>query len=288
MIRSMTGYGDGTASVDGVTVTAEVRSVNAKGLDLSVVLPDALGALEKAVADRVRQHVARGKVRVKLACAGPSGSAAGLDMEAARQRADELRELKAALGLEGPVTLAEVLKTPGLFAGAAGPGIEAARPAVEAAVDEATAALLAGRETEGASLAADLAERRAAIAARLDAIDAQRDGVVERGRERIRARLEELAAAAPTNDGRLERELVLFADKCDIGEEVARLRSHLEQMDAATAAPGQGRKLEFIAQEMLREAGTIAVKANDAGVCHLAVEMKTEIARVREQAANVE
>jgi uncharacterized protein (TIGR00255 family) len=288
MVRSMTGYGAATASRGGVQASSEIRSYNAKGCDISTRLPDGLAAIEPAVCDMGKAADARGKVVVSVRIEGTSGPDRRIDMEAARRRAEELRRIREQCGLEGPVGIAELLMTPGIFAESQAPDVEELRPAVCEAVGAALKAMVAARDAEGRKLEEDIGARRRELASLLEEVEKRCGGVVETYRQKLKARSAELAPAAPIDDGRLEREVVLFAERSDIGEEVARMHRHLAQLDACLRDETPGRKLEFIAQEMLRETGTLAAKANDGDISRTAVDMKTSINRIREQAANVE
>ena len=284
----MTGYGAATVACGSVQASSEIRSYNYKGCDVSARLPEGLTALEPVVCELVKREVSRGKMVVAVRLEGVSGADRRRDTEIARRRVEELRRIKEDLALDGPIGIAEILMTPGVFADSQALYVERLQPAVCGAVAKSLEALVAARRTEGGKLEEDIRARHRGTAALLEQVAQRCGAVVEGYRQKIKMRIAEFAPGASVDDGRLEREVVIFAERSDIGEEVARMRSHLAQLDACLGEEAPGRKIEFIAQEMLRETGTLAAKANDATISRLAVDMKTEINRIREQAANVE
>ena len=292
MIRSMTGFGRGTAAVDGAEATVEVRTVNGRYAEATVRGLGDLAEHETAVQSAVKEAVDRGNATVHVAVARAGGAAGGLrvDADAARAYGALLREAAEAAGLgAGAVTLADVLRSPDVLvprpdtdAGGAG------WAAVRAALDEALGALGAMRRAEGEALGADLAARADAIDRLVDAVEERAPARVEEARARLSARLDDLVGAGRLEPGRVEAEAVLLADKLDVTEEAVRLRSHLGQFREALAATEPvGRRLGFLAQEIGREVNTVGSKANDAELTRLAVSMKEEVEKIREQVQNV-
>ena len=295
VLQSMTGFGRGTAraGAPAVEVTAEVRAVNGRFAEVTLRAPRGLAPYEAALASRVRDRVGRGTVTVSLAVGDPVS--AGVDAAAVRAAADHLRAARDAAGLdaaEAPIALADVLRL-AEGADAADPDPADAAAAAHAALTAALDALDAMRTAEGAALAADLAARADALETRLAAVETRAPVRVAEARTKLAARLAALLADAPEggrapDPARLELEVALLADRLDVTEECVRLRSHLAQVRAALAGDeAVGRRLGFLVQEVGREINTIGSKANDPETAHLAVGMKEELEKAREQIANV-
>ena len=296
MIRSMTGFGRGAFEVDGSAFDVEVRSVNHRYLDVRVRLPRPLAAFEADVRARVQARFDRGKLEVLVQT--PAGGALGQDLEidfhAVRRYLDAAEALRARHGLEGDLEVDELLALPGVarFVEHELPG-EELRQALLAAVDAAAEQADAMRRAEGAALEREIAGRLDGIQALAARLETRAGAVQEQARERLRKRAEMLAAETGVHDeARLLQEIVIAADRLDVTEEIVRLRSHVDQFRSvlAGAAPGRpvGRQLDFLLQELSREANTLGAKGSDAPLAHAVVELKTEIERVREQVQNVE
>jgi uncharacterized protein (TIGR00255 family) len=290
-MNSMTGYGRATATLGSHTLTVQVNSVNRKTLDLSVALPRDWEGLEPAVAAEVRRAVARGKVHVAMELTGGAGAAeASWDEEGVARTLARLQALAAKQGVPFAPTadlLWRIVSTD--RQSAPSPMTEAAQPAVWAALREALRGFLAMRTKEGAALQADLLTRAAALGRQIDAVAARAPQVPGNCREQLLKRLREAGLELDPGDERVLKEIALFADRCDISEELTRLRSHLEQLGQLLRAEGEiGRKAEFILQEISRESHTIGSKANDLVIARAVIEFKNELERVREQVANVE
>lgn len=290
-MNSMTGYGRGTAGLGNREVTVQVSSVNRKTLDLTVSLPDAWTALETAITERVRQTAARGKVHVDVELTGAAGGDdPGWDEAAAAQALDRLAAFADARGLlfqPTPEVLWQVVSAQ--RKSAPPPAAEEASAAVRSALGAALAGFGQMRAQEGRALQTDLLGRWEILARRVDEIAAQAPRVPAGYRELLLQRLRQAGLELDLNDERVLKELALFADRCDISEELTRLRSHLEQFGQLLHAEGEaGRKAEFILQEIGREIHTIGSKANDLAISRAVIEFKNELERVREQIANVE
>ncbi len=291
-LRSMTGFGVASAEAGGLRVEVEVRSVNHRHLKLSARVPEPLTALIPRIEERVRGQVTRGTVYLTVRSADASGGGAfALDVPLLRRFYEQLTQLAGELGAPPP-SLAEVAQLEGVVrTGEASPELEAVWPAVEAAVDQALAAVLAMRRAEGAALAVELGAIADQIEALAGTLEANLPAALAEQQRRLRERVEALLA---DQEVRLEphalaRELALLGDKGDIAEELQRLRSHVAQLRAALAAEGPiGRKLEFLAQELLREANTMASKTHDSALVETILAIKLQVERVREQVANVE
>lgn len=293
-MKSMTGYGRGECARGGFKVTVELSSVNRRQTEISFHMPREIEALEAPMRELIHRHVSRGRLTVRVALHSADGGAAArlhLNAPLARAYARELTRLAHQLRLPGPVTLDHLLRAPGVFqTDEELADAERLWPAVEHALKRALAALVKTREREGAHLARDLAARIAAMRRAVARIQKRAPQVVERYRRQLLERIRN-AGLKPSagEEERLLREVVLFADRSDVSEELARLQSHFRQFqDCLRADEPVGRMLDFLAQEMNREVNTIGAKANDALISREVVRLKAEVERFREQAQNVE
>jgi uncharacterized protein (TIGR00255 family) len=295
MIHSMTGFGEGRAEAGGVEATAELRSVNARHLDLKLRFPDALKARESEAQALLKEHFARGRITAHVQLEGADADDAlpvRVDDEAAAAYARLLRRLAAAAELDAPVGLEHLLEFSDVLEHREEmdtPAGENAWEAAERALADAVDHLRATRRREGESLRADLQARTDAITERLSQAEARAPDRIDERRETLRERLGELFDDERVAADRLEAELAMTADKLDVTEECVRLRAHLEQFQGALGDDEPtGRRLKFLTQELHREANTIGAKANDATLSHHAVDIKEEIEKIREQIRNVE
>jgi len=295
MIHSMTGFGEGRAEAGGVEATAELRSVNARHLDLKLRFPDALKARESEAQALLKEHFARGRITAHVQIEGADADDAlpvRVDDEAAAAYARLLRRLAAAAELDAPVGLEHLLEFSDVLEHREEmdtPAGENAWEAAERALADAVDHLRATRRREGESLRADLQARTDAITERLSQAEARAPERIDERRETLRERLGELFDDERVAADRLEAELAMTADKLDVTEECVRLRAHLEQFQGALGDDEPtGRRLKFLTQELHREANTIGAKANDATLSHHAVAIKEEIEKIREQIRNVE
>jgi len=291
-MRSMTGFGRGRVEVAGRRLAVEVRSVNHRFLELKVRLPWADALLEQKVAQAVRARVDRGAltVAVRDEGGGEVSPDVTVDLGLARAYHRALDEVRGALGLAEPPSLALIAAQPGVLlpgGGAADPERIWAElePGVAAALDELTAA----RAREGRALAADLAARVGklrALAVELAALAA--DAPAE-ARRRLAERLARLVAPGEVDPQRLAQEVAILADRADVTEELTRLGAHLDEVERLLGdAKPHGRRLDFLAQELHREVNTIGSKAQRAEIAQRVVEAKSEVERLREQVQNVE
>lgn len=290
-LRSMTGFGAGTCSEADVHVRVEVRTVNHRYLQLKVKLPPDLAALESDVEAAVRKALERGAVTLSVAVEAGATSAVRIDRELARRYLGELEALGKELALAGRPSLDTLLALPGVVGTEADSGLrEREARLVRNAVRDALADLVVMREREGEALGADLRANAAAVTKEAARIGKRMPKVVREHHKKLQQRLQELLGGqTKIAASELPRELALLADRMDVSEELARLTSHLEQWDELLEKGGAvGRQLDFLVQEMLREANTIGSKCNDAEVAHSVVEVKTRIERLREQVQNLE
>jgi uncharacterized protein (TIGR00255 family) len=293
-MKSMTGYGRGDASQDGFKITVELSSVNRKQSEIFVNLPREMEMLEAPIRDLINRYIARGRLTVRVGLhAGASKQSARmhLNIPLAKAYARELAKLSKQLNLPGPVTLDHLARAPGVFQTDEQIAEEEDFwPAVEKALKKALDAMVKMRKREGEHLRHDLAQRINHMRKAAAKIQKNAPGVAERYRKQLVERIKTAGLEAPgTDDDRLLKEVVYFADRSDISEELTRLQSHFKQFDDCyNSREPVGRMLDFLAQEMNREVNTIGSKANDSLISREVVTLKAELEKFREQAQNVE
>jgi uncharacterized protein (TIGR00255 family) len=290
----MTGYGWGECAQDGLKVTVEISSVNRRQSEISVNLPRELEVLEAQIRDEINARVARGRLtaRVSLhAAEGKESARIHLNQPLAKAYVREFRRLAKDLALAGSVTLDLVLRAPGVLDSDEELGdAEHFWPAVQKALRRALEMLVKMRGREGANLRQDLVARVAAMRRSVARVEKQAPQVAKRYREQL---LERVKTAGLTevhiDEERVTKEVVYFADRSDISEELTRLRSHFQQFeDCLKTDEPVGRTLDFLAQEMNREINTLGAKANDSLISREVVILKAELEKFREQVQNVE
>jgi uncharacterized protein (TIGR00255 family) len=290
----MTGHGEAHQHQDGLSIAVEIRTVNNRYFKLNLRMTEGYAPLEPHVEALIRQQIRRGTIQVYLQIdREPRAEDYRLNQAVL---ASYLKQLEAAIGRSiggDAAQLAPLLALPGVVhePTAEFEEIESQWPKIEGVLTAALAHLSKMRVDEGRSMATDLAANARAIAVELAKVESRAPLVVEAYRGRLTERLNKLLSdvgvrAEPAD---VLREVGLFAERSDISEEIVRLKSHLEQFDGVMAASeSQGRKLEFLTQEMFRETNTIGSKANDAEIARHVIEMKTAIERMREMIQNVE
>lgn len=293
MVRSMTGFGRGTAANERYKLTAELRSVNNRYLEVALHAPRLLLPLESRIKKAVANVAERGKVDVyiQLETVGEVEPGLKTDKALAAAYANAAAELAEAAGLGAArLTLSDLLRLPGLFTlQPPEDDIEAAAGVLEAALDEALAAFAAMRQSEGERLAADLLARRDRVAAMVARIEALAADVAKEYQEKLLARIAELLGSVPVDEARLANEVAYFADHACINEELVRLQSHIVQLgELLSGSAPCGRKLDFLLQEFNREVNTIGSKANSLEISRLVIEAKSELEKIREQIQNIE
>lgn len=290
-MKSMTGYGRATAALGSSTLTVQVSSVNRKSLDLTVSIPEPWEALEPQVGELVRKYAARGKVHVDIELTGNAGASdLAWNEEAAAEVLTRLRTFAERNGVAfqpNADLLWQVVNSQRKEGDL--PTSDTAQAAVLSTLEEALRGFAAMRAKEGAALLQDLLSRIDLLTRQLAVIVEQAPGVPKNYREQLLLRLRQAGLELDLNDERVLKEVAVFADRCDVSEEITRLRSHLEQFSAHVKGEAEiGRKAEFILQEMGREVHTIGSKANDLTISRSVIELKNELERIREQMANVE
>ena len=293
MIRSMTGYGSAEMLTPARRFTVEMRSVNHRFSEIPVRLPRDLSALEDRVRALVQSRVLRGRVDVTIMREerGARPKTVRSDTDLARAYAQALRELADVLGVAGEIGLSHIVSLPDVVkVEEAREDVEVLWPDLSRAVEEAVIALVGMREAEGRRLAADLLTRLDHVEGFARVIEGRARVAAAEYAQRLRQRVAELLREVPVDEARLAMEIAIFAERVDISEEVTRLRSHLAQFreDVTNAAGAVGRRLEFVLQEMGREANTIGSKASDLEITRAVIGVKSELESLREQVQNVE
>ncbi len=295
MIRSMTGFGEASTQTDGVRYALEIRSVNNRYFKAQIRLPDELAGVEAELESALAKRLSRGSVIVTVRFSDSSASAAGrINVKAVESY---VRQLLAIPGLDHDslrIDMGAILALPGVVVADSGEErLQNAKRALLNLVDEACDKMLAMRAREGRMVLEDLLKHSRAIDEHLVIVKQRVPVTVELYQERLRQRMESLLAesGATVRDEDLLREVAVYAERTDIAEEVARLEGHLQQyreiIMAENAEPA-GRTLDFLSQELLREANTIASKCLDVEISRRIVEIKGAIDRIKEQVQNVE
>lgn len=294
MLLSMTGHGEAHRHADGTSVAVEVRTVNNRYLKVSFRATDGYQSLEPQVEAVVRQHIRRGTLQVNLRVdREPTADDYRLNEPVLK---GYLAQLESLFGKSLPaesLQLASLLSLPGAIREPTAEAnlLEAQWPLVEVTLQEALRSLSQMRIDEGRAMTADLTANARSIAAELAAVERRSPLVVDAYRGRLTDRLNKLLSelGVRIEPADIVREVGVFAERSDIAEEIVRLKSHLEQFDTVMAAQeSNGRKLEFLTQEMFRETNTIGSKANDAEIARHVIEIKSAIERMREMIQNVE
>lgn len=287
----MTGYGRATGAIGADTLTVQVSSVNRKTLDLTMKIPEPWEGLEAAIGEIARKHATRGKVHIDVELTGAAGERQEVwDEAAAGTVLQRLAGFAAQQGVEFSPTadlLWEIVRSQRKKDDF--PSTENAQAAVFSTLEAALKAFVEMRAKEGTALLADFVMRLGLLKQQVDVVAARAPAVPALYREQLMQRLRTAELELNLKDERVLKEVALFADRCDVTEELTRLRSHLGQFEALLKSGGEiGRKSEFILQEIGREVNTIGSKANDLTISRAVIELKNEIERVREQIANVE
>lgn len=292
MLKSMTGFGRGEYETAGLQATVEIRSVNHRFSEIMVRIPRPYFLLEERIKKQVQKDIARGHldIYVNIKDAREKKRNVKLDKELVLAYHNCLREMAKFLDIDFELDLDDLAQLPDvLVVEEKEEDLEDVWAVVEKALSEGMAHLLEMREREGAILYEDFTLRRSRIAGFLEEIKERTPALVEELRCRLKSRLQALLDDTEIDEARLATEVVLFAEKSNITEEIVRLSSHLEQLQEILQTEGAvGRKIEFLLQEMNREINTIGSKASDLVISPLVVEIKSELEKMREQVQNIE
>jgi len=289
--NSMTGFGAAEGPVAGGRLRVEIRTVNHRHFNLAPKLPGDLGGLEGELRERLRREFDRGHVAVQARWTEYPERAGGfgVDLERARLVASCLRELQAALGLGGEITLDLVARQPDVLSTTSEAASEVPWAEVEPVVAQAATECRAMRAREGEALAVELLHRLDLLERASDVVARRAPERLVRERDRLRAAVAELLDGRVADETRLAQEIAFQADRLDITEELVRFRAHLAAVRQALAADRPaGKQLGFLAQELGREVNTMGAKANDAEIAQQVIAMKGELEKFREQLENLE
>ncbi len=289
MIYSMTGYGKASARVGSRRYMAEIRSLNGKQLDLSVRIPSAFRAKEMELRKHLGTTIGRGKCDLSLQYVVEGAEPRELNKLLIQAYVTELGELAAGQGFpeKDNALLAMAMRMPDVIQQANDDIDEAEWKAIAALIDEAVDQFIQFRKEEGKSLEADFNKRIRNIQSFKDTVEPLLKARVQRIRDRIQSNFNELHDKGRLDENRFEQEMLFYMEKLDVSEELVRLSAHCEHfLDVLAQAPGQGKKLGFITQEIGREINTLGSKANDAEMQRVVVQMKDELEKIKEQVLN--
>lgn len=292
MIKSMTGYGRVETAGQGRNIVVEVKSVNHRFLEISLRMPQALFPLELEFKKKIGEKVKRGRIEIFIRLEAESANApeAILNMEIARNYFAALQRLKNEFGLKEEISLKTLACFRDIFSQPAETEISPdVLKQIAVALEEALDMLLRMRQEEGVAIYQDMEQRLNSIRGILETIDARAPQVVIEYQRRLTERIKELTAGYALEDSRLAQEAAILAEKSDVTEEIVRMNSHIGQFVALLqSVEAEGKKIDFLLQEMNREINTIGSKSNDAEIARQVIEAKSELSKLREQAQNIE
>lgn len=292
MIQSMTGFGRGEAGNSNYKIEIEVKSVNHRYLDMNIRLPKKLNSFEAMIRNLMKEYVSRGKVDVFVNYSNLSGKDTTLhyNPEIARAYYDGLKQLSYDLQIEDTSVAYEISRFPDVFTQEEQAVDEhEIESLLEQAIGQAGEMFIKSRQLEGEKLKEDLTDKLKKVEQLVDAISERAPEIVAEYRQRITEKVNELLGDTHVDENVLATEIVVYADKICVDEEMVRLKTHVAHMLETLSESGAiGRKLDFLTQEMNREANTTLSKSNDVQVANYGIELKTEIEKIREQIQNIE
>ncbi|HQR39353.1 MAG TPA: YicC family protein [Blastocatellia bacterium] len=292
MIKSMTGFGRGSADVENVKATVELRTVNNRHLDVHVRMGQEFAEIELALKKQIQAALKRGRVDMTVTIERSGASGYQINRDVVQGYLDAVGTLREEFGLGGDISIDSIMRLPGVLQSAteSGASDDHAATAVSSALTAALAELVAMRAVEGAELVAEMTRRVDKIESLLPMIEAKAEMLPAATRDRLEKRLAELVRGKPIDEGRLAQEVAYLAERSDIAEELARLKSHLVQFrQALRGESGEaGKRLDFLLQELNREANTTLSKSGDVEISEAAITIKAEVEKLREQVQNVE
>lgn len=292
MIKSMTGFGRAELQDEVRRFTVEIKSVNHRYLDFNMKMPKKLSVFETAIRGVLKEYMQRGKVDVFISCEDFSSGRMQLhyNRELTEQYLNYFRQMERDFSLENDIKVSHLSRLPEVLT-MEEQEIDAEElwSGLEKTLRSAGEQFAISRQAEGESLKRDLTAKLEGLRSNVKQIEERSPEILQEYRERLETKMRELLTDSQMDDSRIAAEVVIFADKICTDEETVRLNSHIDNMKVALdAGEGIGRKLDFIAQEMNREANTILSKANDLETTNIAIELKTEIEKIREQIQNIE
>lgn len=292
MIKSMTGFGRGEHQQGSRKFTVELKSVNHRYLDVNIRMPKKLNFFDSAIRTLLRKYASRGKIDIFITYENISEEQGALKYNAALagEYVKYLRQMAEEFKIAGDISLATLARCPEILTmEEQAEDEEELWKGLKSGLEGALEQFVAARETEGEHLKKDILAKLSGIEELAAKVEEHSPEIAAQYRERLEEKVQELLGDAQMEESRIAAEVILFADKICTDEEVVRLKSHISHMrDTLEESEGIGRKLDFIAQEMNREANTILSKANDLEISNYAIGLKTEIEKIREQIQNIE
>jgi TIGR00255 family protein len=289
----MTGFGRGMYSTEEREYTIEIKSVNHKYTDINVRLPYVLSFLEEKIKKEVSQNVARGKIDINVTFVNNSnlGKKISINKPLAKEYIEELRKIKEENNIIDDISIMKIAKLPDILNITQDNNEEVLWEELNKALQEAIKNLLEGKEVEGKKLSEDMLQRLENINNHILEISQYSTGLIEQYVVKLKDRIKEIMQTDLIDEARISQEVVLYADKTSIEEEITRLKSHITQFREllqSESVKKTGKRLDFIIQEMNREINTIGSKSNCLEITNLVIELKTELEDVREQVQNIE
>ena len=293
MIRSMTGYGKQSLNVDGREYQVEIKSVNHRYLDMNIKIPKTLSYLEETVKKEISKKIKRGKVDVFITYENNSkeGRNVTINKELAKLYIEELKKLADEEKISSNIEVMEIAKLPDILTIKVDEEDEKIKKEIIQVTDEATNKIVEMKTIEGEKIAQDLLQRINKIENKVMEISSKSTGLIEEYVVKLEKRIQEILKTEEIDKSRIAQEVVIYADKCSIQEEITRLKSHIYQFrNLITNNQNEsiGKKLDFIIQEMNRETNTIGSKANNLEITNGVIDIKTELEDIREQIQNIE
>lgn len=292
MIKSMTGFGRCELSDEKRKITVELKSVNHRYLDVNIKMPKKLNFFEAAIRNELKSYIQRGKVDMFITFEDYSENNVSIkyNKDIAEEYLKYLRQISEEFHLENDIRVSTLSRYPEVFSmEEQTPDEEEIWKLLKKAIDTASEGFVETRKAEGENLKNDLCDKLDGMLSHVSFIEERSPAIIAEYKQKLKDKVEEMLQDTQIDENRLLTEVTIFADKVCVDEELVRLRSHVEATKSALLEGGSvGRKLDFIAQEMNREANTILSKANDLEISNRAIELKTEIEKVREQIQNIE
>jgi uncharacterized protein (TIGR00255 family) len=290
MLKSMTGYGQGSASGETFSVSIDMRSVNNRNLDIHWRSPQELASLEIPLKKQIQSVLSRGRVDVTISFSQTNPVEYEINRSLVQGYVEALRTIRDEFGLGGEPDLATIARLPNVLIPVSTHGLtDEVVQGIEQALTQAIVSLIAMRAVEGQQLQKEILSRIDGIEAHLVIIESNVEGLIDAYREKLKKRLAEILDKKVVDETRLAQEVAFLAERSDITEEIARLRSHISQLRELVSGEDEiGKKLDFLLQETNREANTILSKSAELSICDAAIAIKTEVEKLREQAQNVE
>ena len=293
MIRSMTGYGKQSLSIDGREYQIEIKSVNHRYLDINIKMPKTLSYLEDTIKKEISEKIKRGKIDVFITFENNSqeGKNIKINKELAKLYINQLKELAQEEKISSNIEVIEIAKFPDILTIKVDEEDEKIKQEIIQTTQEATNKIIEMKNIEGEKISQDLLQRISNIENKIIEISEKSTGLIQEYVVKLEKRIQEILKTEKIDKSRLAQEVVIYADKCSIEEEITRLKSHIYQFKNLISNNGNetiGKKLDFIIQEMNRETNTIGSKANNLEITNGVIEIKTQLEDIREQVQNIE